>query len=274
MNDQGDGRVSPAVGALERAVSAWLESSRIDLLGRWLERELDEGGVPKRLSIDDWWPCLRGLARARAERRGWPQKLDTRILGLTASILRFTRPDGSPALEQDGAIGGVEARELLRQLAELFPKSREARVIAWMLGLKSENHVPPPLPAWSCSSRALSSLRENWQKQGDLLALDQSRRTPVARLELIGAGTRWLGRDWRLANVATTASPARPVHWLSNSVADLAEWTYRANGMRLARTAPDTPSLNRLLRKSAGLHLQFGGLLTAGLLARAALDRL
>lgn len=44
--------------------------------------------------------------------------------------------------------------------------------------------------------------------------------------------------------------------------------------VRLARTAPDTPSLNRLLRKSAGLHLQFGGLLTAGLLARAALDRL
>jgi 1,4-dihydroxy-2-naphthoate octaprenyltransferase len=44
--------------------------------------------------------------------------------------------------------------------------------------------------------------------------------------------------------------------------------------IELARTGDDTPSLNRLLRKTAGLHLQFGGLLVAGLLLRAALDRL
>ena len=43
---------------------------------------------------------------------------------------------------------------------------------------------------------------------------------------------------------------------------------------RLAYSAPDAAELNRLLRKTAGLHLQFGGLLTAGLLARAALDRM
>jgi len=44
--------------------------------------------------------------------------------------------------------------------------------------------------------------------------------------------------------------------------------------VRLAYSAPDAPSLNRLLRKTAGLHLQFGSLLTAGLLLRATLDRL
>lgn len=42
---------------------------------------------------------------------------------------------------------------------------------------------------------------------------------------------------------------------------------------QLARTAPDSAALNRLLRKTAGLHLQFGCLLTVGLLIRAALDR-
>ena len=44
--------------------------------------------------------------------------------------------------------------------------------------------------------------------------------------------------------------------------------------VRLAYTAPDAASLNRLLRKTAGLHLQFGALLTLGLLTRATLDRI
>jgi 1,4-dihydroxy-2-naphthoate octaprenyltransferase len=43
--------------------------------------------------------------------------------------------------------------------------------------------------------------------------------------------------------------------------------------VRLAYSAPDAASLNRLLRKTAGLHLQFGSLMTAGMLVRAALDR-
>jgi 1,4-dihydroxy-2-naphthoate octaprenyltransferase len=43
--------------------------------------------------------------------------------------------------------------------------------------------------------------------------------------------------------------------------------------VRLAYSAPDAASLNRLLRKTAGLHLQIGSLMTAGLLVRAALDR-
>jgi 1,4-dihydroxy-2-naphthoate octaprenyltransferase len=44
--------------------------------------------------------------------------------------------------------------------------------------------------------------------------------------------------------------------------------------IELARTGADAASLNRLLRKTAGLHLRFGSLLVAGLLIRAALDRL
>jgi len=43
--------------------------------------------------------------------------------------------------------------------------------------------------------------------------------------------------------------------------------------IQLARTGSDTPSLNRLLRKTAGLHLRFGSLLIAGLAIRLALDR-
>lgn len=43
--------------------------------------------------------------------------------------------------------------------------------------------------------------------------------------------------------------------------------------IELARTGLDTAALNRLLRKTAGLHLQFGGLLIAGLALRVVLDR-
>jgi len=45
------------------------------------------------------------------------------------------------------------------------------------------------------------------------------------------------------------------------------------NLIALARTGSDTPSLNRLLRKTAGLHLRFGSLLIAGLAIRLAIDR-
>jgi 1,4-dihydroxy-2-naphthoate octaprenyltransferase len=40
------------------------------------------------------------------------------------------------------------------------------------------------------------------------------------------------------------------------------------------RQAADAPQLNRVLRRSAGLHLRFGLLLTAGLLVRTLLDRI
>ena len=43
---------------------------------------------------------------------------------------------------------------------------------------------------------------------------------------------------------------------------------------RLAYAAADPADLNRLLRKTAGLHFRFGGLLTVGLVARAIIDRL
>jgi 1,4-dihydroxy-2-naphthoate octaprenyltransferase len=43
--------------------------------------------------------------------------------------------------------------------------------------------------------------------------------------------------------------------------------------VRLAYSGTDTTPMNRLLRKTAGLHLQFGALLVLGLLVRVVLDR-
>jgi len=43
---------------------------------------------------------------------------------------------------------------------------------------------------------------------------------------------------------------------------------------RIAVAATDALALNLLLRRTAGLHLRFGSLLTLGLLARVILDRI
>ena len=56
------------------------------------------------------------------------------------------------------------------------------------------------------------------------------------RFELIGSGCSWLGPDWRLASRHRIAR-ARPGSWISNSVVDLAEWSYRRRGLRLTRSA-------------------------------------
>ena len=44
--------------------------------------------------------------------------------------------------------------------------------------------------------------------------------------------------------------------------------------MRSLRAADDAPSLNRVLRQTAGLHLRFGSLMTAGIALGAVIDRL
>jgi 1,4-dihydroxy-2-naphthoate octaprenyltransferase len=79
---------------------------------------------------------------------------------------------------------------------------------------------------------------------------------------------------WIVASYAAICATIaiEPMLWMLTLVALTIPTAVRL--VRLAHTAPDATSLNRLLRRTAGLHLQFGGLMVAALLARAALDRL
>ena len=74
-----------------------------------------------------------------------------------------------------------------------------------------------------------------WQKNDDLLILDQRNGDPATCFELIGSGVSWMGPDWRLVRSTDSAATARPGCWISNSVVDLAEWSYRTSGLRLTR---------------------------------------
>ena len=50
------------VESLSVAVGRWVEGKNPGPLGRWLARELDAEGVPRRLAIRDWPRCLEVLA--------------------------------------------------------------------------------------------------------------------------------------------------------------------------------------------------------------------
>ncbi len=236
MNDLGASAVPPGLESLARALGAWVRQGNLASLERWFARELEADGAPIRLSISDWWRCVRSLAEARQLRAGWSRKVDRQALALLRSLLRFSRPGGTPTTDFDAVELDADSRTTLEQLARAYPRSAEARVIGWWLSLPGALHVPPPLPAWSSSRHVLAVLRGGWQKHDDLLVVDHRQREPRTRFELMGSGTSWLGGNWRLAGTAAASCP-KPGSWNSSSAADLLEWSCRSAGLRHTRTA-------------------------------------
>ncbi|MGA2699815.1 MAG: hypothetical protein ABSH35_01785 [Isosphaeraceae bacterium] len=254
MNDLGVSDLPPGLESLARALCAWVRQGNSASLERWFARELEADGAPIRLSIPDWWQCVRGLAEARHLRPGWSKKVDRHVLALLRSLLRFSRPGGTPTTDFDAVELDASSRTSLAQLARAYARTGEARVIGCWLSLPDALHVPPPLPAWSSSRHVLAVLRGGWQKGDDLFVVDHRRREPQTRFELMGSGSSWLGPDWRLARSVAASSCPRPGSWISSSAADLLEWSYRSSGLRLRRTA-----LLLRGRKMALLGDQIGG---------------
>jgi hypothetical protein len=222
---------------LRQAIDEWVRDGEATRLERWLQRELDDAGAPRRLGLAHWPEGLADLAKARRERGGWSSGVDERVRTWLRGLLRFSRPDGTLATRFHDDEGRVKNRLTLAELAQAYPKTGEARVIAWMLSRPETHHVAPPLPACSSSGRPLAVLRATWGRQGDSFFLDHRQAVPETGFELIGRGYSWLGPVWRLECPPGKASPPRPVLWHSNSVADLAEWSFRTIGLRVTRTA-------------------------------------
>ncbi len=229
--------MSPGLQSLQRALGAWVDKGSSASLVRWLEHELEADGAPTKLSIPEYGLSLRALAEASQCRPGWPREIDRHLLGLLRSCLRFSRPGGTPTTDFTIKELDASGRATLAQLARSHPRSGEARVIGWWLSLPDSLHVPPPLPAWSSSLQVLAALRGGWKKGDDLLVVDHRRREALTRFELMGSGCSWLGPDWRLTQKATASSLPRPGSWVSSSVADLLEWSFRCSGLRITRTA-------------------------------------
>jgi hypothetical protein len=227
---------SPGLAALASARSDWVERGRAEGLRRWLGRELDPDGVPRRLPVAEWSRCLAELAVARRRRvAGWPEFFDARVEGLFRQTLRFSRPDGTPVFGPAGR--DAAAGSLFRSWAEELPDPGLSTVVDWWFPSGERRHAPPPLPAHSCPDRPLAMLRANWQARGDLMAIDHRDGGLACGFELRGQGRSWLGPWWGSTLEGDPDGRARPSLWASNSSADLLEWTFRVGSVRVVRAA-------------------------------------
>lgn len=234
------GREAQGLTALRAAAADW-QRGRPAPLNRWLAREIEAGGFPSRLAVGDWMACLGVLDETRGEsEEAWPTEFDARIEGFFLQVLRFCRPGGVPAFESCSAAGGTGG--LLGRWADRLSDPGLRTVVDWWFPTRTRRHAPPPLPAAAHAQVPLAVLRADWSARGDFVAIDHRVPGAASRLELFGLGQAWLGPSWTAGEPAVPtagARGARPrlVRWVSNSSADLAEWSFAAGGSRVVRSA-------------------------------------
>lgn len=225
---------------LAQAVRSWVEKGEEGSLKRWLGRELDADGVPTRLASSEWPRCLEILAAARRDRGEWSAGCAKAITGLVQATLRFSRPDGSPAMHA-GPDDGSPPVWNSPDWARWYRGTGIARVLGWWSGAKTRGSesAPPPLPTWSAPDRVLGMLRPDWMPGGDFLAVDHRDAGSPCRLELFGGGRTRLGPVWGEVTSDQGAPPSRPrpSRWITGPAADLIEWTYRVGTVRITRSA-------------------------------------
>ncbi len=243
-NDEGGG--DPTTDRLSAAVTRWLEAGDAGSLARWLARELDDDGAPRRLGIRDWPRCLAELARSRGRSGSWPTGCEPAIDGFVLAALRFSRPDGGLAPSGGGA--GDGPAWTAGDWTRWYRGTGIGRVLGWWAapGGRPRSRAgdePPPLPAWSAADRVLAMLRADWLGEGDFLAIEHRDPRSGCRFELRGGGRTWLGPGWggvvpdAAGDAASPVSRIRPTRWITGSSADFLEWTVREGDVRVTRSA-------------------------------------
>src|SRR5436305_9784845 len=86
---------------LRQAIDHWVSDGEATRLERWLQRELDDAGVPRRLGLAHWPDGMMDLAKARRTRGGWSSAVDERVRTWLRGLLRFSRPEGTLATQFD-----------------------------------------------------------------------------------------------------------------------------------------------------------------------------
>jgi hypothetical protein len=232
-----------------KALGAWVGRGRPATAFRWMGRELDPDGVPLRMAVADWPTAFQVLDRALRERpEGWPDGFDATVEGWFRALLRFSRPDGSPAFGPPGPNPNGDRRTSFKVWADRLADPGLTTVVDWWFpapgdgrGRVRRRHVAPPLPADSRPDRPLAVLRANWATDGDFVAVDHRAPGWSSLVEVAARGRPWLGPTWgsgeRTPGPPARPARARPTLWVSQSSADAAEWSFRAGRARVTRTA-------------------------------------
>jgi hypothetical protein len=217
-------------GGLEPALARWAAGGDDGPLVRALDRELAPSGLPRSWPVASWWPTLAALEAASRARGGWTVGVAARAEGLLRSALRFSRPGGGPlfgpavASAMPADLGG-----LVQRLAGAMSDPGLGTVAArWFPGAGGRlPRVPaaPPLPACALEGRPLAVLRPDWNRDGDLLAIDARDPAGPCRLHLMGGGRDLLGYAWRGLPEGGPAGEATVRLWSSHFQADHLEWS-------------------------------------------------
>lgn len=230
----------PALASLAMALEKWAKSGDDQSWRLWVERELDEEGVPRRLAPEWWGACVDRLGEAaRALGEAWPVEPGGRVAGLARAWLRYARPDGS-AVFGPGAVVGA-GRRTARAAMAVDADPGLAKVLDWWFPAISGRDVamaPPPLPTDIRRDRPLAMLRPDWSRQGDLAAVDHRAAGDASLVELRGLGRRWLGPRWDSIGPPDAPPTGRPrfVHGASSSSADVYEWSFRLGAATVTRS--------------------------------------
>ena len=220
----------------QRALDSWVCKQNEQALTRWLARELDREGRLVRLSISDWQECLLNLLAARGQSRDWPANWEEPVNRLNQSVLRYSRPDGSPATDFESSNGKATRvvvhghRCAQKGLANLPRRGRSTP------GNNGDSR-DDERPAWEGCPRVLAALGSDRQSGGDFMVIDHRAIGFSCRFELFGAGRSWLGPTWAVDGAAVATSIPKPGPWLSGPAAELAEWSYSSGDIRITQSA-------------------------------------
>jgi hypothetical protein len=206
------------------ALATWTSRADPGPVTRWLDRELDADGIPRRLAVESWWPAIELFAA------GMPDEAVDRVGGFLLAALRFSASNFDPVL---GAVRPDP--RIIRKLAATLGDPGVKTVVSWWSTTtrRATGHAPP-LPAFATEPQVLAMLRADWSETGDLLAIDHRDRGLACRMALLARGRRVLGPNW---STHGATGPARLVRWATGMHADLLEWTFRVGSSRITRMA-------------------------------------
>ena len=179
-----------------------------------------------------------------------------------ASILRFTRADGSPVFSPRGR-NPARLAELERQIRRVGDPSLASVLGWWRPSSKvaaAAGMVAPPTATQTWTDRPLAVFRPDWTPRGSCLAIDHRTLGTATTIEVAGRGASWLGPAWTSPPLDGPVSRARVIFTSAGTFADAVEWTFNVGPLTVTRSAVliRGAGLAILLQTEQGLLGDFG----------------
>jgi hypothetical protein len=233
------GSEGPGEAGLATALARWSAGGDEGALARLLDRELAPSGLPRAWPVGSWWGHLAAIDAAATARGGWTDGVAARVEGLLRSALRFSRPGGGALFAPAGTATADAGAALGHRLAAAMSDPGLATVASrwWPRPGGRPPRVPaaPPLPSCALEGRPLAVLRADWNRDGDLLAIDDRDPAGPCRLHLIGGGRDLLGYTWTGLPDGPPGGESTVRRWSSHHHADHLEWSWAVPGEAVPR---------------------------------------